>query len=339
MINRKVQMTRILAMFFIVLCHLCGYFGLNAFRQLFNVGVPIFFFMSGFLYADKEINSVKKFAINRWKKMCIPMYIFIFSFVVLEYILFKNDTLWGASVLYLLNLQGVSWLFLKSPIDLSPIEGMGPLWFLTMIMFCYILLVMLKKWENKNGDAFYNKHKNLIIVLLVIIDLLCLLLFEVQLAYILTFYLGYIEGKVKNVLTKKRYIFGTAFMVFAILARLLSRNYIDDTTLYTYGIAVLSQIVLAIWIYHTVCVMCEWNKICEEHIVLGSLMDKLDGLSLYIYMCHNIVLYGRINVSNISGNSIVQIIVFIVAVVIIACALKKATEWTIAKLSHSRNFS
>lgn len=77
----SIQLIRILSMFLIIIgCHLISEFGNDILKkagQIFNVGVYIFLFISGYLYGDKIIKNKKKWYFKRLKRILIPMYIFM----------------------------------------------------------------------------------------------------------------------------------------------------------------------------------------------------------------------------------------------------------------------
>ena len=58
--NYGISLLRFIAMIFIVLCHFFQYYGVEL-AWWFNVGVPMFFCISGFLYANKRIESTIDF--------------------------------------------------------------------------------------------------------------------------------------------------------------------------------------------------------------------------------------------------------------------------------------
>lgn len=59
--KNDMSIAKVIAMFMIVGCHLSEWFGVNIVAMILNVGVEIFLFVSGYLYADKNIGGVKKF--------------------------------------------------------------------------------------------------------------------------------------------------------------------------------------------------------------------------------------------------------------------------------------
>ncbi len=67
---------RVLAMFSIILCHLFQTYHLVGWSDIFNMGVQVFFVMSGFLYGHKQIDNWKEWYIKRAKRIYIPYLIF-----------------------------------------------------------------------------------------------------------------------------------------------------------------------------------------------------------------------------------------------------------------------
>ena len=142
-----------MAMLFIIACHFCAHLGNNMLSEVFQVGVFIFFFISGFLYGDKKIDDYKKWFLNRVKRIFIPLYLYILLNICLHGGITINKTL----IFQLFNLQGLFMIFQK----MSLIDGP---WFFTVIMICYILLIFIKKEEDKLDKCSTNG----ILILLVI---------------------------------------------------------------------------------------------------------------------------------------------------------------------------
>lgn len=55
----------------IVLCHYLQGYG-SAWAWVLNLGVQIFFFLSGFLYGCKKVFSYSKFYLGRFRKVFLP---------------------------------------------------------------------------------------------------------------------------------------------------------------------------------------------------------------------------------------------------------------------------
>lgn len=76
----SIQMIRILSMSSIILCHLVQELNNSTIAktgQLFNVGVYIFLFLSGWLYGQKDIQDVFEWLFGRIKRVLAPMWLFM----------------------------------------------------------------------------------------------------------------------------------------------------------------------------------------------------------------------------------------------------------------------
>ena len=54
--NLTISMIRLLAMLSIIACHFCQYYN-NEWAWWLNVGVQVFFIISGYLYGNKSVSS------------------------------------------------------------------------------------------------------------------------------------------------------------------------------------------------------------------------------------------------------------------------------------------
>lgn len=132
-------MIRLFAMILIISCHIAQCYNLQI-SYLLNIGVQIFFFMSGFLYGKQEqMPSVKGFYLKRFVRVHIPYFVLL-AIVLAVYAIFNLTSISLKQVLfYLLSLQ---WF-------VTPIEGLNHLWFLTVLMFGYLLTPWIKKVMEK----------------------------------------------------------------------------------------------------------------------------------------------------------------------------------------------
>ena len=106
----KISVVRIVGMFLIFATHLfLGFYG-SSLGYVFNVGVPLFFIISGYLYGKKEIKEPLNWYFRRFVKICIPMYIFVL--LVWLYCFIRYEAKFPYS--YILNLQGLSFIFIKT---------------------------------------------------------------------------------------------------------------------------------------------------------------------------------------------------------------------------------
>lgn len=106
--NYCISILRVLGMLFIILCHIASWLDIAFLEQFFNYGVYIFLFISGFLYANKEINSPSKWFLTRVKKLLIPFYLFV---IPVSIVYFKINGFDGLEAIkYLFCLQGINFI-------------------------------------------------------------------------------------------------------------------------------------------------------------------------------------------------------------------------------------
>ena len=149
--DNSISCIRLISMIMILLCHFFQYYG-NELAWWLNIGVQIFFVVSGFLYGNKEIDDPIKFIKKQFKKILIPYYLFIVP-VVLFHVLFVKKGIGLSSVLKLFFCVGT-------------IDGIEHLWFVGYILFCYIITPYLYWFRKKVENRSLSKSIALCIVFL-----------------------------------------------------------------------------------------------------------------------------------------------------------------------------
>lgn len=151
--HSEISILRTLSMFSIVLCHIIGYYSFipshNYLSQVFNVGVEIFFLMSGYLYGTKIIPRFFTWYKERIRKIYIPALIVIVIDIIVLTVVYSSKYSFCTIIVYLTNLHGVLHIyptFFSSYI--TKIDNLGPLWFTTIIMICYLMVPLLQKAKN-----------------------------------------------------------------------------------------------------------------------------------------------------------------------------------------------
>lgn len=188
-----------------------------------NIGVQIFFFMSGYLYGGREIEDVKPWFLKQFKKIAKPYYLYLAVFFPIIYFL-------DPSVLTFTNIL-IELVFLEGFAPGYPIGYIGHHWFISYILLCYILTPFLLSKIRISG-GYWTK----IIIATIILQAVTLplaLLIKLKIAYIMTFAVGYFY-KVRyldnNRLEEKRIlhisIVVIALILIAVRAWLESENFI-----------------------------------------------------------------------------------------------------------------
>ena len=317
-----ISYTRVIAMIFILIDHIV--FRINIpFKsyiiQITNTGVLIFLFISGFLYGKKEIKNFKLWFLKRAKKILIPLYVFMILLSIIE-IIFKQ----GINILdylkYLINMQGI----------LGVTDGAIHLWFLTVLMLCYIITPLLNKLKYKIKNI---SLKQIIIIFIIyfIIQISCAYFINIKFAlehpfstyliYLLVYVVGYFYGYFENkeVSDKKVMIF-TIIMMISMIIRVISNKLIDGTILYDRIISMYTNVIFALWLsvfirkYYTII----------NYKVLEMIINKLDLISFEVYIIHGLAIELFINITN---NVLINVSLTLIGIYVMALLFSKVCSY------------
>lgn len=276
-----ISLSRIVACVFIFMCHYVQETGnavLSASAQFFNVGVFIFFMLSGYLYGSRDIkkDGVLNFYKKRAKKIFIPLYIVAIVGIIalsIEGYFFE----WYQYVALLFNLQGF----------FANIWGIGQVWFLTIIMICYIITPLLQKFRDEVTKRIQIILALVYVAIQVVSGLFGVTLVAKYMIYIGVYILAYflLQRWIKS-LTTMRIVAWTIVMVAAMVIRLLGKEILDGQNIYNHVIVMYTQIVLATWIILVIYYIYEtWIKKLAGQTML-NVIKKIDSYTMEIYMVH-----------------------------------------------------
>lgn len=157
----------------IVACHVLQAYG-SIYAYTFNVGVQVFFLLSGFLYGGRHITDIKKFYWGRIKKLYIPFVIWCIISAILLYI----------NVPQKISLQVLFYQFAMW----HCMPGQEHLWFMQVIFICYLLLPLV--------DFILTKNVPIPIILAITLFGIALHLhYTPTLIWIALYFIGYAMGR------------------------------------------------------------------------------------------------------------------------------------------------
>ncbi len=305
-----IQITRIVAMFMIIICHLVQEFEnqyIQMTSQFFNVGVFIFIFISGYLYGAKKIESPKKWLIDRFFKIMIPVYIFMIFIFGLE--IFRGHNFQIKSVfIYLFDLQFI----------FGGVLGAQHLWFLTVIMLCYMLTPIL----YRNKEKLLKNHK----IILFIIAVLAVGLSYVQqdvgrtFMYIWLYVSAYMYRN-RKIDTAKSKIVLILSMIGLFAIRIIVRKFLDGTILYNTIVVCFTQILLT---YNMYWFLNEMFK--NVRMERNAFINHLDLISYYVYIVHMMFITGPVRTMGITKNMIINSVITIGLAWVMGILLYKITN-------------
>lgn len=323
--NLSISVIRVVSMLSIVLGHICSWGGVYTY-QLGNLGVDIFLLISGYLYGNKVISNKRRFIVGRVTRVMLPFW--IMTFVLTIYLIFQGQFKMALSqfIEAALNLQGISWIFTNFIGHRFHVVGLSHCWFLTVIMICYILVLIIKNTKFERG---VDSH---ILVALFVTVIMHTLLTTVgfNLRYIISYFIGYFYARAeKNIKSSKLYSNLSASMILICALRLVSHKYIDGTWVYDDVICAWSFIVLGSWCCLTTDKICQKFHTTTEKIGNTSTWQMVDKLSYPIYLTHYMFLQEPFNVKYLIDVLALQIIAFFILTIGSALALMHVTEFAI----------
>ncbi len=325
--SKTIACIRVAATIFIVLCHYFQALNCSELGQIFNVGVPIFFMISGYLYGQKPIKEATAVWYKKqFIKIVVPVYMFYLIMGVILCLIGEQGALnVGQLVIHILNLQGLT------DVMLGNIKS-APLWFITYILICYRLTPVLNKLNKKLS----LKKQVFAIITLYASEIICILNINARgfmavgfigvLLYCAMFFVGANWNKRISV---RLYISMTIMMIFAIILRLYVKNLADTNNdffeiLYGRIVAAYTHQVLGVWIFFTVYALCGFMKKLVDFAF--PLIKIIDRYSFSIYIVHSTFLDGVFSVMNLTNNLAINTILFCICTFVSAMLLDKISK-------------
>lgn len=309
-------------MIMIVICHMLQYYDNEAMRW-FNVGVQIFFVISGFLYGSKDVHSPILFLKKAAIKIFIPYYLFIFTTAGLYY-LYHPDYITPNSFIRALTCSGT-------------IKGLGHLWFVGYILFCYMTTPYLYWYREYIGQ--YSNSKKLIayLLFLVFFQIICIAFDSFFIpdrisCYIIGYFLADIFSWNDN---PKKYFVHTMIIVSAvfmngveIFGRYVSNDFVriigatPFNAICRYGHCMLGVSLFIV-------LMVIFKNINRSH-----LMDFSDKYSYSIYIVHLLFVLSPFSLMQITSVTVFNWTLVVISVLLTGIMLNKTSELIKKKIFH-----
>ena len=293
--NYSLSMIRFISLIMIITCHILQGLGLEAAFWV-NLGVQVFFFLSGFLYGNKNIDSIEKYYLARLYKILFPYLVFIIIVLILEVVYLNSNYYYLKVIANLLGFQGTY----------GTLATTSHTWFVTYILFCYLITPILQRIFT--SDVKSNERK-LIIVSVFLILIYIFKITNLNTVWIINFILGYYFAKL-NCLARRR---------FLIIMIILSLTTLPFKLMYSYNIFVIDTL-------YNIFLPCK-KLICDfNHVFIGSaifiilynifnkisikknlILDSSDKYSYYIYLTHQLFILNSFSILFLTKYNIVNI--------------------------------
>lgn len=316
---------RAMAVALILLCHLASWSSAPLFliaSQVLNVGVPIFFMISGFLFGiggGQNKNPFQWYA-KRIKRIYVPYELFLIVLFVLHIITREkiNVIQWIKTALGIHGFGGV--------------KGAEQTWFISAILICYLVTPVIASFV----EVIVKKSKEIRIGLVIVILILpCVIPFVVKkelvpfispiIWYFFAYYCGWNWNKIEQNIDKTKCC--NAIMIIGVMfaLRVTGRILLDNT----------------IW-YDSVIVTYEHNitAFCIAIVFIyffsnkkpASIVRTISEISFEVYLYHCIFGVGPVKVIGLTNWYILDCVIIVVLSVGVAYVMNKVSKIILKKM-------
>lgn len=302
--SNAISIIRVVAMILIVSCHITqGYDQQIAF--ILNVGVQIFFLISGFLYGKVEISSVMDFYKKRVVKIYIPFIIVVLLFASVYAIFGVEQVYWKQLIPYVFNLQAFA----------TPIDGFNHMWFLTVIMICYLVTPIAKNLLKNKPYVFVSLLLLVSVVEFVFVQKMYSIAAWIIL-YLFGMCIGQFDTKIVNTITTIVSGMGLAIlMVFFQLSRL------TDPMWAHYSVWL--HCVLAIFIFGLL-----YTILTKLDVQLPKCLQFVNNISYEVYLVHHILILGPFSLLFVTSSKTINILLILIITFVLSYALNQLMNLT-----------
>ena len=297
-------------MLMIITCHFMQYLNIEL-AWWFNVGVQIFFTISGFLYGRKTVNNPIKFYKKSFKKILIPYWIFLLIVAVIQKILVPEVFSWGKTLFAFLCI--------------GTLDGIEHLWFVPKILICYLLLPLF---------------------LLIRDEVLKMKTFKIVLSIVFVFVILQIVGFSLNgyaLSANNINCFAVGVILSSVLAR--TKSLFKSTVLFS-SLAIITN---SLRVYFSYFLVIRNNAIYDLFVkyahgllgvalflVLYNLFSNIksnpvlrfsDKYSYHIYLVHQVFILGPLSLMTVTSNLLLNISIICCCILCSGLILKKINNF------------
>ena len=289
-VDFAITILHVVGMLMIFLCHSMQAEKIYFLSEIFISGVPLFLFVSGFLAGKRDVNNAWHWWIGKAKRLILPASIFVITIYGIYEVTGLSRVSTFQWLFTLCNLQGLNYTYWKFNY-FGAVPGCGHLWFITSLIFCYLLTPLMQKFKKISLKTW----QELILIIVVLLVQLGLLFVGFQLSYIITFFFGYFLSNKKIRTDFLWFGFVTLLTILICGARLALKEFIDGSIFYDRYFALISAAFVAVWLFYAVHFFKE--KVPKLFVVINCpALLFTERISYYFYLTHYIFLTGPIAV-------------------------------------------
>ena len=291
---------RVLALLSILSCHFLQALE-NKWAWILNIGVQVFFFISGYLYGHKAVTDWKLFFKGRLLKVYFP-FIVVSSFFILAYIITDVKVSKTSILSYILNTQMFT----------GKIKGLGHLWFVSAIAICYLTTPLLQVLQSRSSVLIW-------VLLVFSVYEITIMKHDVSLfmpifLYAFGYFYANIKRNLKLLLVSVLAIISSVITYSITWQQLLNYDGTMNRIFHVYVGLTISIIIIG----------CLYKVL---HIgKMYSIARLLDNYSYEIYLVHHPLILGPLSLMQMTNNRAFNVVIILVITSVCAYALKKTVS-------------
>jgi peptidoglycan/LPS O-acetylase OafA/YrhL len=283
--------------------------------QVFNIGVQIFFIISGFLVGYKGIDhKYRSWYIKRAKRIFVPYWIFVL--VLASVYIYKG-----------LNVCTLDWLYLFLGLQGSVVGvwGAGQTWFISVLLLCYlvspIILIMVKKIHTVANSGITASSCMMVCVLpLMFAGFKAAWVYTIMtpvVLYTVACAIGFRYREHNRIACiGNGYLLPVMLIVISLGLRFAARIIIDGTPWYDRVIVPYTHMIAAFAIF---VIFKKFFKMRSVPRVIQFVSD----ISFEIYLWHYMFTVGPVSLFGLTGNWLTDCVVTTVIVLAVSIVSKR----------------
>lgn len=293
----SVSLIRFISVLLIITCHIFQYNNSNIAYWL-NCGVQIFLVMSGFLYGMKTIEKPLDWFWHNLKKIYFPYIIYVIIAIIVYYV--------GAPEY--INIISI----VKLVTCLGTVKGLGHLWFVGYIIFCYLITYLLQIIREEIREMKINKFICTVLIIMCLFEVLGVvsnsyIQSDKIICYILGYFCATLFSKYGLIFLNKLLYCLVPFTICICSVRIYF-EYFASIKIRAMGHFVnLVQMCLALTIFFLLFVMFKRMK-------FYNIFNISDKYSYYVYLVHHIFILGPFSLLALWNTRVKYIVLFLAIV-------------------------
>ena len=292
-----ISVIRVLAMSLIIACHIAQAYEYQI-AFLLNVGVQIFFLTSGFLYGKIEIARPVEFYRKRLTRIYIPYAFVVATVLIIQSLLGMWQFNFRDVAIYALNMQG----FVS-----TSVAGLNHLWFLSVLMICYLLVPWLQRLLNYKPCLLVGG-----VIVASLLEFLLIQKMYSTCAWIVLFTSGMVYGKYESSKASLFVIAGSAVLL-AGMSPFFRLDYLIDPNWAHY--CIWFHCVLAVFIFAAIYYLLP--KVISAQAEL-PILKQADKISYDVYLVHHPLILGPFTLLTITSYTGLNIAIVLLTTVALA---------------------